>query len=104
MFGTTDKRPTSLSEWLDLFINAEIVFSASYHGLLFSLYFHKRVFYFNWVNKSRMESLSKIFHIEDREGNDSNIEKDNPIDYAFIDRQIAMIQDDSWKILKGMIL
>ena len=104
VFGTTDKRPTSLSEWLDLFINAEIVFFFFYHGLLFSLYFHKRVFYFNWVNKSRMESLSKIFHIEDREGNDSNIEKDNPIDYAFIDRQIAMIQDDSWKILKGMIL
>ena len=39
IWGAIDKRPTSLEEWLELFYNAEIVFSASYHGLLFSLYF-----------------------------------------------------------------
>ena len=104
VIGTIDKRPTSLSEWIDLFMNAETVFSASYHGLLFSLYFHKRVFFFNWVNKSRMESLSKIFGIETREGTDSNIEKDEPIDYKYVDKQIDMIRNDSWKILKGMVL
>lgn len=104
VFGTVDKRPTSLSEWLNLFINADTIFSASYHGLLFAAYFHKRFFYFNWVNKSRMNSLAKALKIESREGTRNNIEKDIPVDFMFVDKKLKSIRDNSWKILRRMVL
>ena len=40
-------------------LHANTVFTASYHGLLYSLYFHKNVYYYNRENKSRMESLGE---------------------------------------------
>ena len=40
-------------------LHANTVFTASYHGLLYSLYFHKNVYYYYHENKSRMESLGK---------------------------------------------
>lgn len=104
VFGTLDKRPTSLAEWLDLFIHADTIFSASYHGLLFATYFHKRFFYFNWVNKSRMNSLAKALQIESREGTEENIEKDLPVDFEFVDKKLQSIRDNSWEILRGMVL
>lgn len=104
VFGTVDKRPTSLAEWLDLFIHADTIFSASYHGLLFATYFHKRFFYFNWVNKSRMNSLAKALQIESREGTEENIEKDIPVDFKFVDKKLKSIRDNSWEILRGMLL
>ena len=104
VFGTIDKRPTSLEEWLDLFINADTIFSASYHGLLFALYFHKKFFYYNWVNKSRINSLARALQIESREGTEENIAKDFSIDYEYVDEKIQLIRDNSWEILKGMVL
>lgn len=103
VLGTVDKRPVSLEEWINLMINADTVFSASYHGMLFALYFHKPFFYFNWVNQSRMNSLAHTLGIEHREGNDVNLEKDFPMDYSYIDQQIDEIRKNSWNILKGMV-
>lgn len=103
VWGTKDKRPTSLEEWIGLFLNADVVFSASYHGLLFSLYFHKQVFYFNWVNKSRMYSLSKAFKIEHREGTTANIMADIPIDYSIVDKLIEDKRRYSWDKLRKML-
>ena len=40
-------------------LHANTVFTASYHGLLYFLYFHKNVYYYNRENKSRMESLGE---------------------------------------------
>ena len=40
-------------------LHANTVFTASYHGLLYSLYFHKNGYYYYHENKSRMESLGE---------------------------------------------
>lgn len=103
VWGVVDKRPTSLEEWLELFYNAETVFSASYHGLLFSLYFQKNVYYFNWVNKSRMDSLANVLGIQDREGTVANIEKDLPINYNAINERLDSIRNESWNVLRRML-
>lgn len=104
VIGTKDCRPTSLETWLQLFQNAEVVFSASYHGLLFSMYFHKQVFYFNWTNKSRMNALSKTLGIEKREGLPENVQKDIPIDYSLLDQNMKEMRENSWKVLREMLL
>lgn len=104
VWGTIDKRPTSLQEWIGLFKNAETVFSASYHGLLYSLYFHRNVFYFNWTNKSRMESIAKEFGIEHREGTLANIRADRPMEYDKIDMVLQRKRNDSWEKLRNMMI
>lgn len=103
IFGVVDKRPTSLEEWLELFYNAETVFSASYHGLLFSLYFQKKVYYFNWVNKSRMNSLAKLLGIEDRDGFVADLDEDSYMEYNVINQRLDSIRSESWNVLRRML-
>lgn len=104
VYGTVDKRPVSLEEWVSLFYYADVVFSASYHGLLYSLYFEKKVFYFNWTNKSRMNSLANKLSIENREGTLKNIEKDEPIHYDVVNQRLDAMRSSSWEILKRMLI
>ena len=91
-----------MKEWITLFAKADTIFSASYHGLLFSLYFKKNVFFYNRGEKSRMISLSKSLKIENREGNAENIEKDSPIDYATVWEKLEQKRTESWKVLESM--
>ena len=104
VYGTVDKHPVSLEEWVSLFYYADVVFSASYHGLLYSLYFEKKVFYFNWTNKSRMNSLANKLSIENREGTLENIEKDEPIHYDVVNQRLDAMRSNSWEILKRMLI
>lgn len=55
--------------WLSYIANADCVFTASYHGLLFSIYFHKQVWSFNKSNRSLtlLENLGlkKVYYLND---------------------------------------
>ncbi|MGN0475338.1 MAG: polysaccharide pyruvyl transferase family protein [Acutalibacteraceae bacterium] len=99
--GTKTIRPVTVQQWITLFANANTVFSASYHGLLFSLYFKKSVFFYNRGEKSRMISLSQELHIENREGTDENITNDMPIDYEFVYSKLDEKREYSWDVLKS---
>ena len=57
--GLYNISPMTVGEWIALFKNADTVFSASYHGLVFSLYFQKKLFYYNRGNKARMKSFGE---------------------------------------------
>ena len=94
-------KANTINEWLALIANAEAVFTASYHGLLFSLYYHKNVFYYNRGNTSRMISLCNELKITHREGNEKNLEQNIPIDYEFVDSIMERKRQYSWSILKG---
>ena len=93
-------KPVSIQQWISLILHADTVFSASYHGLLFALYFHRNVFYYNRGNTSRMLSLCKELHIENREGKTQNLNYDVPIDYVYIDNAIEQKRSESWEILR----
>lgn len=60
--------PKSLSEWIGLIKHAQAIFTASYHGMLFSLYYNRPLIFYNRNQKSRMYSLSKLMKIEDNNG------------------------------------
>ena len=96
-------KPTSIQQWISLIRNADTVFTASYHGLLFSLYFHKNLYYYNGRNTSRMISLSKEIGIEDHEGFKENIEKNSVIDYEKVDKVLRDKREYSWNILREYI-
>ena len=99
--GVKNVRPINVNQWITLFAKAKVVFSASYHGLLFSLYFHRQVFYYNRGNKSRMISLGQELKIIEREGTDNNLENDVVMDYDFIDKKLREKREESWNILKS---
>ena len=88
--GTKTRRPVTVGQWLSLFLNADTVFSASYHGLLFSLYFRKNVFFYNGRGEtSRMISLAEETGILYREGTEENIRVDAPINFDRVDWVLA---------------
>jgi len=97
-------RPESVEEWISLFVNADTIFTASYHGLLFSLYFNRPFFWYNRANKARMESLSRELGIEEREGTQRNILRDIPVDFHRINGMIAQKREESWNLLKAALL
>ena len=98
--GVKNIRPTSVNQWVSWFANAEIIFTASYHGIMFSLYFEKPFFWYSRANSARTESLSKELGIQNREGNPKNIQEDNIMDYDCINKAIEEKREYSWRRLK----
>lgn len=102
--GVHNIKPVSIGQWIALIKNAEIIFSASYHGLLFSLYFHKPVFFYNRGEKSRMISLAEELRIKHREGNVKNLKNNKPIDFTYVDEKMKEKRDYSWRVLKEYLI
>jgi hypothetical protein len=98
--GTKTIRPVTVEQWITLFAKADVVFSASYHGLLFSMYFKRSVFFYNRGEKSRMISLAEELNIENREGIENNVIEDAPINYDFVYEKLAEKRAYSWDYLK----
>lgn len=83
-------RPYKISDFLSLIKYAHTVFTASYHGMLFSLYFEKNFYYYNRGWKSRMNSIANYLDVMDREQlNDHN---DNDIEYDEINKKIECLK------------
>lgn len=101
--GTRTIQPTSIEEWIALIKHAEIVFTASYHGLLFSMYFHRQFYYYNRGNKARMESFGREMEIEYREGTEENISRSMVIDYQKIDGIMEEKRKTSTGYLKDIL-
>ncbi|QTE67045.1 polysaccharide pyruvyl transferase family protein [Clostridiales bacterium] len=101
--GVKNIRPTNVPQWISWFANAEVIFTASYHGIMFSLYFEKQFFWYSRANSARTESLSKELHIQNREGNKENIEKDIKIDYNVTNKAIESKRELSWSALKAIL-
>lgn len=102
-WGVKNIRPTTVEEWISLLANADTIFTASYHGLLFSLYFNRPFFWYNRANKARMNSLSRELEIENREGTEHNILQDAPISFDKINDVIATKRKNSWNQLKAVL-
>ena len=95
IFGVKNVRPSTVEEWISFFAYANTVFTASYHGILFALYFEKPIFWQSRGNPARTQSLSKELGIQDREGTAEN--------YQRINHLIQQKRDDSWRILQEML-
>lgn len=67
-------RPETIEDFLSLIFYANHVFTASYHGLLFSLYFNVPVLFYNRAHKSRMVSLARMLGITSKNGDEIDID------------------------------
>lgn len=101
--GTTSVKPTTMEDFLSLFYNATFVSTASYHGMLFSIYFKRQFAYFNRAHKSRMNTLARKLHVSDREGNVYDVHKMVPINYTKVSAAVEEYRNYSIQILKEML-
>ena len=84
--------PYSPNQWLGYFLNAEAVFTNSYHGLLFALYFNKPVWTGNYGN--RIQSLLTKFNLENCMLKNDQLLLTS-IDYDICNNKIAKLREES---------
>ena len=83
-------------EWIGYFKNADAIFTDSYHGVLFSLYFEKDFFTYNESN--RIKTLLTRFNAEDAYIQ-RNAECKCVLDYSQINDNIERFRRDSLMFL-----
>lgn len=86
--GLKSVRPLTMEDFLSLFYYAENVFTASYHGMLFSIYFNRQFAYYNRAHKSRMNTLARKLKVTDREGSEYDVLKMQPINYKVVNAAV----------------
>lgn len=91
--------PISIEEFLSLIKYANAVFTASYHGMLFSAYFQKELFWYSRVQNSRMKFISEKLGLNDRCGSEEDFSVRSKIDYANVQEKIDDFRNFSSKIL-----
>ncbi len=99
--GINPIRPTRLQEFLSLIKNANTVFTASYHGMLFSIYFNKTFYYYNRGWKSRMRSIAEYLCLENREHYTEN--NCAAIDYEEVNNRMNALRKKSVECLENYL-
>jgi hypothetical protein len=99
---------TSLEEFLWLIDNSECVFTDSFHGVVFSILFHKEFLAFKrseyGVNLfTRIESLLSMLDIAGRRFDKESSDKLNALDYESIDKKLIDRRRDMINYLKDSL-
>lgn len=91
--------------FISLVKNADYVFTSSFHGLAFSLIFHKRVFASCKENGERLSGLLEQVGLSDRfiNAESLNIKYEKLIDYSLVEQRLAAIKETSVEYLTKII-
>jgi len=98
--GVKRVRPKKIGDFLGLIRNADAVFTASYHGMLFSTYFEKELYFYTRSHKERMLSLAEKISITGRCCDECDIYDVEQMDYTDIKNKISAFRNTSISFLK----
>ena len=101
MSGVIQKKPTTLNDFLGLIKSADRIFTASYHGILFSIYFEKQFVFYTRAHKSRVLSLAEKLDFLEQCGDSNNTVYD--LDYKRITDKVADFRNQSIKSLMEIL-
>ena len=101
--GFKSVKPTTICDFLSLFRNATFVSTASYHGMLFSIYFNRNFAYYNRAHKSRMNTLADKLQVTDRDGSHNDIINMAKIDYSVVNKAVEEYRNKSIECLKNIL-
>jgi len=96
-------KPETLSEFLGLIQYADRVFTASYHGMLFSIYFEKQFSFYTREHSSRVLSLAKRLGLSDQCRDQAAIDEYKLIDYPQVKVRVAEFKKYSEAVLLRML-
>ena len=89
--------------FLSLINDAAEVITASYHGMLFSIYFNKQFIYYNRAHKSRMNTLARRMNVQDCDGEGKDILQIPEINYSLVNKSVEAYRSYSVKCLKDLL-
>ena len=95
--------PISISDFLSLIFYAEKVFTASYHGMMFSLIFNKQLVFFPFAPATRMRSVSEMFELDKANIDSPQFQLNADIDYDMVNEKLNDFRKHSIKILEDML-
>ena len=101
--GVHNVKPISLEDFLSLINDAAKVITASYHGMLFSIYFNKQFIYFNRAHKSRMNTLARKLHVQDCDGEGKDVLGMPKVNYDKVNKAVEEYRNYSVACLKKML-
>lgn len=101
--GVENVKPASLSDFLGLVKSADAVFTASYHGMLFSLYYERDMRFYTRCHSTRVLSLAKRLGVLDRCGDGTGGAELSPIVWPHVRERISSFRDESIAILEDMV-
>ena len=95
--------PRTINDFLSLIYNAYLVITASYHGILFSLYFNKSLIYFLRRQTSRVDTLVEKLGIGICNGELIHNNKIPLLDYVLVNNAIEQYREESMRCLKNIL-
>ena len=101
--GTKSISEINLEDFLSLIKYAKCVFTGSYHGMLFSIYFEKEFWFYNRAHAERMISLASRFDLLSRDRGKNQLVMES-IDYSKITPLVKEFRNESKKWLNNAIL
>ena len=101
--GTKSISEINLEDFLSLIKYAKCVFTGSYHGMLFSIYFEKDFWFYNRAHAERMISLASRFNLLSRDRGKNQLVMES-IDYSKITPLVKEFRNESKKWLNNAIL
>ena len=101
--GVKSIRPHSIADFFSLIYYAQKIVTASYHGMLFSIYFNKQFVYFNRAHKSRMNSLANRLNVTTCAGENKDVLQIPEIDYAAVNLKVEEYRNESLKVLQKFL-
>lgn len=103
MKGVQKMRPTSLKEFLGLLHNAQFVFTASYHGMLYAMYYHKPFQFYTRAHSDRVLALAEKLGVMENCGDNREMTQYKPVDYDQVEKRLQAFRTESVKILQEML-
>lgn len=98
-----DKYPSTPFEFISLIFHAKKVFTGSYHGLLFSIYFEKNFSFVRRHPSNRMDTLCDLLEIGARDMNSMSYQLDVAPDFSLIKTRENSFRKTSRKRLERLL-
>lgn len=98
-----DRCPLDPVEFLTLIYYAEKVFTGSYHGLLFALYFQKDISFLYRYPGNRLKTVSEILELEKYNVLSEQYDMYSKPDYLLINKKIERFRNISRQVLEKML-
>lgn len=95
--------PSTISEFLSILYHAKKIFTASYHGMMFSLYFEKQMVCYYRHPEMRMRFIAEKCGIQQVEIHADNFDMEKQIDYKTVKVVLDEFRKESIQRLKHMI-
>lgn len=101
--GVKSVRPSSIADFFSLIYYSKKVVTASYHGMLFSIYFNKQFVYFNRAHKSRMNTLANKLNVTMCDGDGKDVLLIPEIDFDIVNQKVEEYRKLSMRILSSYL-